>query len=198
MDKATLQRLYLDEKLSARQIANRLGESESKVVYWIDKHKIPKRSLSDAIYHRHNGATDPFNIKTDLSPEEEKLKAFALALWITEGSPKRYDQVYTSNSNPDIIGLFVGFLEKVCRVEKSKIRLRILYYPNMDMKVDEVIEFWQQVTGLERNQIAYDLYKPEHNYRTKSKYGTATVTVSNIKLQKQMAKWLQELYDEID
>jgi hypothetical protein len=51
MDKATLQRLYLDEKLSARQVADNLGESEAKVVYWLNKYKIPKRSISDAIYN---------------------------------------------------------------------------------------------------------------------------------------------------
>lgn len=86
MDKATLQRLYLDEKLSARQIADRTGESEAKVVYWLDKYGVPKRSISEAIYRRSNQDGDPFQVKTDLTPEEERLKAVGLTLWVTEGS----------------------------------------------------------------------------------------------------------------
>src|SRR6185503_19098480 len=124
VEESVLRQLYLIEGLSAKQIADRLGMPEAKIVYWLRKHKIPKRSLSEAIYRRVNPNGDPFNLKTDLSPEEEKLKAAGLILWVTEGSLKGKTEVYTSNSNPNLIRLFVEFLLRICRVEKNKIKMR--------------------------------------------------------------------------
>ena len=196
MDETNLRHLYLTEGLSAKQIADRSGAPEAKIVYWLRKYKIPKRSLSEAIYQRVNPNGDPFNLKLDLSPEEEKLKVAGLMLWVTEGSLKDKDKVYTSNSNPDLIKLFVEFLLRICRVEKSKIRLRVLYYPNMDLTVDEVKKFWAGETKLPYGQIKLHTYQAIHNYRAKSKYGTGTVGISNIKLRAVMENWLNEMYNQ--
>lgn len=197
MDKAALWRLYLDEKLSARQIADRLGESEAKVVYWLDKYNIPKRSISEAIYNRINGETEPFRPKTGLTAEEEKLKAAGLTLWVTEGSLKTKHRVFSSNSNPSLISVFQNFLLRIAGVRKDKIQLRVLYYPNMDLTEKQVLMFWMRRTGLARNQIKIDRYTAVHNFRAKSRYGTATVYVDNIKLRQQMEEWLEALYREI-
>ncbi len=196
MDEVTLRMLYLDERLSAKQIADRLGIPENRVVYWLDKFRIPKRALRPALYLRLNGGRDPFSIKTELSPEEEKLKVAGLLLWVTEGSLKSKDTVYTSNSDPKLIKLFANFLLTVCQVRRDKIRLRVLYYPNMDMSIAEVRSFWIQATGLPENQIKINTYTASHDFRSKSRYGTATVAVSNIKLRNQMETWLKELYVE--
>ena len=197
MDEPTLRSLYLEEGLSAKQIADRLGVPESKVVYWLRKYQIPKRSLSEAVYRRVNQGGDPFNIKTELSPEEEKLKVAGLLLWVTEGSLKDKEEVYTSNSNPELIKLFLEFLLRICRVEQSRIALRVLYYPNMDLSIDEVREFWRQETGLADEQIKINIYQAIHNYRAKSKYGTVKVGVNNIKLLALMKQWLNELYGDL-
>lgn len=198
MDKATLQRLYLDEKLSARQIADRLGESEAKIVYWIDKYGIPKRSISEAIYNRINGAVDPFDLKTDLNLDEEKLKTAGLMIWVTEGSLKNHDQIRATNSDPALIKIFVDFLLRVCRVKPEKIALRVVYYPNMVLTLDQVIHFWAKTTGLAANQVKPEIYQREHNYSAPSKYGTATVMVGNKKLRAELEVWLYELYKQLD
>lgn len=156
MEEVTLRSLYLKEGLSAKQIADRLEVPESKVVYWLRKYQIPKRSLSEAVYRRINQGGDPFDVKTELSLEEEKLKVAGLLLWVTEGSVKDKEAVYTTNSDPALISLFIEFLLRVCQI-----------------------------------------YQAAHNYRAKSKYGTATVSVGNIKLRAQMEMWLNELYDNL-
>jgi len=194
VDEATLKNLYEDERLSAKQIADRLDVTEPTVVYWLDKYRIRKRSISEAIYQRINSSGDPFKVKMDLSFDEEKLKVAGLMLWATEGSRKSKHTVYTSNSDPNLIKLFVKFLLGICQVRKDKIRLRVLYYPNMEMSIAEVKNFWSQETGLPENQININTYTANHDYRSISRYGTATVAVSNIKLLKQMETWLKELY----
>jgi len=197
MDEATLRSLYLEKGLSAKQTADRLGVPEAKVVYWLRKYRIPKRSRSEALYLRINPEGDPFKIKAELSSAEEKLKAAGLLLWVTEGSVKDKESVGTSNSDPALITLFVEFLLRVCGVEKSRIRMRVLYYPNMEMSVDEVREFWAQATGLDQAQIKINNYRAVHNHRAKSRYGTARVEVSNIRLRVLMEQWLNELYADL-
>src|SRR5262245_31227782 len=120
MDEATLRSLYLEKGLSAKQTAERLGVPEAKVVYWLRKYQIPKRSLSEALYLRINPKGDPFKIKTNLSSAEEKLKTAGLLLWVTEGSVKDKNSIGTSNSDPALITLFVEFLLRICGVEKSR------------------------------------------------------------------------------
>lgn len=188
----------MDEKLSARQIADSLGESEAKVVYWLDKFKIPKRSISEAVYNRINGATDPFDLKSDLTLNEEKLRAAALIMWITEGSLKNRDQIRMTNSDPTLIKIFVDFLLRVCRVKAEKITLRVVYYPNMVLTAQQAIDFWAQTTGLGVNQVKIEHYQREHNYSEPSRYGTATVIVGNVKLRAQLEVWLRELYQELE
>ncbi len=58
--KRILDRLYSKEGLSGLQIAKRLPCSANKVEYWLHKHKIPKRSISEAIYKKWNPQGDPF------------------------------------------------------------------------------------------------------------------------------------------
>jgi len=197
MNESILRNLYLEKGLSAKQIAGHLGESEAKVVYWLKKYQIPKRSLSEAIYRRVNQEGDPFDPKTELTSEEEQLKVAGLMLWVTEGSVKDKDEVYTSNSNPALIKLFVEFLLRVCRVKKHKLKIRVLYYPNMDLSVDEVREFWARQTGLLQDQININIYQAVHNFRAKSKYGTATIGVNNIKLRALLVDWLNDLFDKL-
>lgn len=59
-DKEVLEQLYIGEKLSARQIAERTDRSYSAVNYWLDEHDIPKRDRAEAISLARSG----FNIHT--------------------------------------------------------------------------------------------------------------------------------------
>jgi hypothetical protein len=197
MEEAILRRLYIGEGLSAKQIADRLQVPESKIVYWLRKHKVPKRTVSEAIYRRINPQGDPFDIKPKLSRSEAKLKVAGLVLWATEGSPNFKDGVFASNSNPALIRVFVDFLLKVCQVEENKIRVRVVYYANMNMTMDAVRRFWSDRTTLPDRQIKINTYHAVHDFREASKYGTATVLVGNIKLRAIMALWLEDLFHEV-
>ena len=60
MDKKLLELWYLRDKKSVHTIARELKCSDGKINYWMEKHFIPKRSISDAIYTKHNPKGDPF------------------------------------------------------------------------------------------------------------------------------------------
>lgn len=64
--KDVLEKLYFKKHQSMTEIAKQLNCSVHKVVYWMDKHKISRRSWSLAAYHKQNPNGHPFKIKEHL------------------------------------------------------------------------------------------------------------------------------------
>lgn len=61
--KKELVSLYTFKKLSSAQIAKQKRCSVSKVNYWLVHYGVPKRSVSDAAYAKHNPGGYPFLFK---------------------------------------------------------------------------------------------------------------------------------------
>jgi len=68
LSKNYLEKLYKNGH-SMTEIAKLLDCSVHKVVYWMEKYKLSRRSLSQAIYLKSNPQGDPFKIKTKLRKE---------------------------------------------------------------------------------------------------------------------------------
>ncbi len=60
--KETLKLFYVEKRLSVSQIAFKIGCSQNKVTYWLQKYGIQRRSISEAVYIRSNPQGDPFYI----------------------------------------------------------------------------------------------------------------------------------------
>lgn len=60
MNKKDLENLYLRNKLSVFEIANKYGCSENKINYWLASYKIKKRTIAEAMYQKKNPKGDPF------------------------------------------------------------------------------------------------------------------------------------------
>ncbi len=103
-DKLSL--LYEQKKLSVPIIAKRLGCSEHKVNYWLAKHSIKKRSISDAIYQFHNPRGDPFLLKLPRNTQEGILYGLGLGLYWGEGSKRGNGGVKLGNTDVHLIKKF--------------------------------------------------------------------------------------------
>lgn len=68
------------------EIAEQLECSLSRVKYWITRHSIETRSISDAAYIKHNPKGDPFVIKTPQNRFELILYGLGLGLYWGEGT----------------------------------------------------------------------------------------------------------------
>ena len=96
----SIQELASIFELSTRKIRDMLLSNEVKI-----------RDHKEASYVKSNKSGDPFCVLTELTPEEEHLKAMALGLYLTEGNTKNKNSVRFSNSNPAIVKIFVKFLK---------------------------------------------------------------------------------------
>ena len=54
IEKQVLVNLYNKEKLSMKEISKKLNCSIHKVSYWMNNHKISRRTISEGVYIQHN------------------------------------------------------------------------------------------------------------------------------------------------
>ena len=79
-----LEKYYLTERKSSRQISVLLKCSEHKVNYWIDKYKIKKRSISDSLYVRCNPSGNPFELNKLLNKDKNFIYGLGLGLYLVK------------------------------------------------------------------------------------------------------------------
>src|ERR1041385_8354584 len=119
MEKSVLESKYLSGS-SMNEIAKELGCSVNRVKYWMDKHSIVRRNISDAIYAKHNPSGDPFDIKTVSSVEEALTMGVGIGLFWGEGNKADKYSVRLGNTNPALIKAFIKFLVEICGVKKER------------------------------------------------------------------------------
>ncbi len=192
LSKELLEELYNQQKLSMAEIAERLGCSQNKVAYWMEKHGIPRRDISEAIYQWINPNGDPFDVRLPVSENEHDLFRLAIGLYIGEGKKRGHKDVAIANTDPRVIRVFLKFLREICRVNEDKIWAWINIFDDVDLEMAQL--YWEQVTRLLRSQFYRPTVRPRRGgtYLNVSEYGTLTVGVSNKKLLEMVLNWCDE------
>ncbi|MDD5145848.1 MAG: hypothetical protein PHF44_03330 [Candidatus Pacebacteria bacterium] len=183
-----LANLYLNKNESAFEIAKASGCSENKINYWLHKYAIQKRTISEAIYIKHNPAGDPFKIKNRLNKKEVELKGLGLGIYWGEGdkSPNN-TAVRVGNTDPFLIKKFREFLRKIYRVKEEKFFYGLILFN--DIKKANAVEFWEKQLGIKRSQLGKITIIPPQGkgtYKKKSENGVLILGFTNKKLKEQI------------
>lgn len=90
--------------------------------------------------------------------------------------------VALSNSDPDIIKVFLCFLRRVCGITED--RLRILLHIYKDQNENQLKKFWSSVTTIPLRQFVktYMHKGKKGTYKNKSHYGTISLRYSDKRL----------------
>ena len=187
MDKLTsekLNSLYIKDKKSSAEISKLFGLSQTGVNYWLKKFNIPKRTISEAIYIKHNPNGDPFKFISPQNLQDAKLFGLGIGLYWGEGTKADKNSVRLGNSDPALVRIFIKFLIKFFNIDKEDMRFHLHTFT--DINLEEAKQYWMKELKIESSQF----YKPTititcklGNYRKKSKYGVLTVCYSNTKLR---------------
>jgi hypothetical protein len=178
---------------SAAEIGESLGIPWRRVIYLMDKYNIKRRTLSEAIYCKHNPGGDPFSIKENLSSVEERLKILALGLYLNEGSKSNSISVRLSNSNPTLVNIFIKFLKIICGVRSQKIKFLLTLHH--DTQLEQAQQYWSRQLDIplaQLNKSAVVNQQGNGTYKKKAAYGALTVCVHNMKLRKIIQNWVSE------
>jgi len=184
IDGDLLRKLYTKEQKSSAQIAKILGCSEHKVNYWLEKHVITKRNISEAVYARMNPDGDPFSFIPPKNMKEAELFGMGLGLYWGEGNRANKNTVRLGNSDPELMEAFIIFLEKFFKVKRKSLKFHLHLFT--DIEANEAFSYWMKNLKIAKNQF----YKPTitrtgklGTYKKKSKYGVLTACFSNTKLR---------------
>lgn len=177
--------------MSSKEISDELDCSVSKVNYWIRKHDIEKRSVSEAIYAKNNPDGDPFNKPSIESKEDAFLYGMGLGLYWGEGTKSSDHAVRLGNTDPDLIKMFIRFLKEIYNIDQEKLSFGLQIFG--DMNKEETVQFWIDELEVSRDQFYKVIVTPERgvgNYNTKTKHGVLTVYFNNTKLRDIVCKAL--------
>jgi len=194
MDKKLLERLYVHDKKSVHDIAHILRCSGGKINYWLHKFSIPKRSVSEAIYTKHNPHGDPFSCHEFQMDKESFLFGLGLGLYWGEGTKRNLTAVRLGNTDPYLVRVFLLFLRKFYKIDNSRLHFAIQIFTDMDEKKEK--KFWQKFLGVEAKQFYKTTITRSGSigtYRTKSKHGVLTIHFSNTKLRNVLIGEIEKL-----
>ncbi len=184
MDKKLLELWYLRDKKSVHTIAKELNCSDGKINYWMKKHFIPKRSISDAIYTKHNPNGDPFSLQEISTSKDTFLFGLGLGLYWGEGTKKNLRTIRLGNTDPYLVRAFLIFLRKIYSIDNSKLRFALQIFTDMDQKKEE--KFWREFLNVDAKQFYKTINTRSGSigtYRKKSEHGVLTLYFGNKKLR---------------
>lgn len=115
---------------------------------------------------------------------------------IRNGKIKTYHPVSLTNSDPNLVKLFLRFLRETCQVQESKIRagLRIFEHQNENYLLD----FWQKTTQIDSARFG-KIYKAISISSQRKRpfnilpYGTIQIKVSDTSLYHKIMGWIDGL-----
>ena len=184
IDKVYLEEKYIREKCSVAEIAVEFGCSQNKVTYWIQKHGIKKRTISEAQYIKHNPGGDPFTFKKPHTEGEWFLYGLALGLYWGEGNKKSKTAIRLGNTDPDLIKYFLDFLINMYAVDVSRLRFGLQVFTDIDS--EKAKRFWCKKLNISPKSFQKVVVTPSvrrGTYGERSEFGVLTVYFSNTKIR---------------
>src|SRR3989344_440095 len=160
LSKEKLQTLYFKRGKSMQDIATILNCSLSKIKYWMEKYSLQTRSISEAIYLKHNPDGDPFRFRYPKNIKEGVLFGLGLGLYWGEGTKANLNSIRLGNTDPQLIKKFIEFLVHFFSIKKRDFKFGLQLFKPTITKSGSI-----------------------GTYKKKSKYGVITVMYHNKKLR---------------
>ena len=192
ISKTILNQLYSKQKLSMKDIADKIDVTLPTVWYWMKKHNLPRRSNSDSAYYKLNPNGDPFDIKKRLNRKEKDLLLTGLMLYWAEGSKSTRSSMQLANLDHRMLQSYLKFLREICRVSEEKLKLYVRVYRKFNK--EKARRYWARKLKMSPKRI---YVYPHTDIRSKmrkqwSPYGIATLQLYNLRLR----NWIDNAIDE--
>lgn len=178
-----IREFYVEQKLSARRIAQLAGCSPTGINHRLVKMGIEKRSISEAIYTLKNPKGNPFSWRMPLTTEDWQLFGMGLGLYWGEGNKTNKQAIRICNTDPRLLKAFMDFMNKFFGMGPEKVRAHVQMFNDMD--IGETASFWRRQLGIGEEQFGKPVMTISDSMGThnrKSKYGVCTLRYQNTKL----------------
>lgn len=196
LTKALLEAGYVKNGQSVACLARSLGISQGQVNYWLAKHGIQKRSISDAVYQKWNPNGDPFTCARPKDTGSALLFGLGIGLYWGEGTKRAPSSVRLGNSDPALIQVFILFLTRLFMIDPKKLRFGLQIFGDMNERVEK--RFWSRKLSVPASSFYKTIITPYRgvgNYRHKTKHGVLTVYFNNKKLRDILVDAIAQMSD---
>ena len=117
----------------------------------------------------------------------------SLALYWGEGDKRSKYNVRIANIDPGLVKIFSLFLEKILKVDKTRIKAGLLIYPDLDDNICQ--EYWSKNIGLDRANFYKTMVLPGGKKRSKLNYGVCSLGISSGYLKQKLLVWIDLMRD---
>ena len=201
---------------SYKQIEKELGIARSTLSDWfsgLDWSNLLKKDLTrKANYINHNRFRKVVQARTDMwekwreEARQEAREQFSLfkkqplfvaglMLYWGEGDSKLANgHVCLSNTNKDIIRLFVLFLKKFCPVDEKRMRGQMVLYPDLDEIV--CATFWTNASEIPFEQFYKTQFIQGRHPTKRLSYGIFQVRLGSRQIKEKIAIWIDLFQSE--
>ena len=205
--------LRIEEGLSIKTIAHRVGVSTSSVSLWVreieltEEQEAQLRDQNRAYNRQINGSTVmAARRRADRARAQEAGRALArrgetlhtagCMLYWAEGDKGR-NQVRLSNSDPELLRFFVRFLRTYFDLEDKDIRLTCHLFADHLERQREIERFWLTQLGLGETSLLKSVVNVYSNHSKRKRlnmlpYGTARVSVNRTSILQSIYGAIQE------
>lgn len=117
------------------------------------------------------------------------LFSACIATYRSVGLLAHKNQLRLTNTDPELLRMFVVFLERFCGISQTDLRLAVFIYKDLDEK--KCKRYWSRKTGIKtfhKTQILLGQHKTK-----RLAYGTATVVLTNSIVARKMNTWIDHL-----
>jgi hypothetical protein len=194
LSKTNLKALY-SKGLSLTETAKVLSCSPNKVVYWMKKYSIKRRSHSEAAYIKQNPNGDPFRIKKNLTKDDILLYGLGLGIFWGEGNKNpTIPSLRVANTDPNLIKVFLAFLKSIYGLSENRFSYSIVCFNDVDS--EKARSFWARELRIPPQKFGKITVIPKQGkgtYKRKSIFGVCTVQGNNSKLRKLVSVKIETL-----
>lgn len=188
IDIEKIRKLYKSERLSIKDISNRLGISFWNTYSLMNEYGINRRNPSMAGFAANRNKPQ-FKIKSSLTNRDKQLKIAGIMLYWAEGTFNGNTVDFT-NSNPEMIKIFLKFLREICGINDE--RLRVYLYAYEHQNILELQDYWHTVTNIKISQFTKPFIRKNNFNVTKRKlpYGLVHIRYNDKKLLCSLKNWV--------
>ena len=200
--------------MSVKEIARMVGVAPSSVSLWVrDVPLTPDqleslRQRNPAYNNQLRGASrnaERWRARRTVFQDEGRemarrgswLFVAGCMLYWGEGDKKHCNASRISNSDPEVLKLFVRFLRECLEVPEERVRVTCHLFADHVERQYQIEQFWLDELGLPRSQLCKSFVNVYSKYSQKKRrgklpYGTTRVTVNSVRVIQQIYGAIQE------
>ena len=118
---------------------------------------------------------------------KREIMILGAALYWAEGyknhnhKRRSYPYLLFANSDPNMVKIFIRFLEEILGIPRIQLAAAAMIYPNLDP--EQAVNYWQKITGIPKDRVHYykALSRASQGKRPKNllPYGTLQIRVND-------------------